>query len=109
MPETQTTEAAVGLIARIAQSLGYPAIVIELITFGLLIVMLLVVVFAVLAIFRIRREMISLNFKIMYIGRLIEEAVKKPQIPKAAKKPAKIKAKRPLPSEPTEAGEKFKL
>ena len=109
MPETQTTEATVGLIAQIAQSLGYPAIVIELIMFGFLIIVLLVVVFAVLAIFRIRKEMISLNFKIMYIGRLIEEAIKKPQIPKTAKKPSKIKAKRPLPAEPTEASKKFKL
>ena len=109
MPEAQTTEAAVGLIAHIAQSLGYPVIIIELIIFGLLVIMLLVVVFAVLAIFRIRKEMISLNFKIMYIGRLIEQAVKKPQIPKSVKKPAKTKAKKPMPAGPTEASEKFKL
>ena len=50
MPQAQTTEAAVGLIAQIAQSLGYPVIIIELIIIGLLVILLLVVVFAVLAI-----------------------------------------------------------
>lgn len=109
MPETQTTEAAVGLIGQIAESLGYPTIVVELIMVGFLIILLLVVVFAVLAIFRIRKELISLNFKIIYIGRLIEQAVKKPSIPTAAKKPPKVKAKKPAPAEPTEASEKFKL
>ena len=109
MPETQTAEAAVGLIAQIAESLGYPAIIIELIIVGFLIILLLVVVFAVLAIFRIRKELISLNFKIVYIGRLIEQAVKKPSIPVAAKKSPKVKAKKPTPPEPTEATEKFKL
>ena len=116
MPETEATQTAVGLIGQIAASLGYPTIVIELIMVGFLIILLLVVVFAVLALFRIRKELISLNFKIIYIGRLIEQAVKKPEIPKAtqnqtraAQKQAKISAKKPVPAEPTEASEKFKL
>jgi hypothetical protein len=54
--------------------------------------------------------MISLNFKIIYIGRLIEEAVKGPRKPEAAKAPPGDRPeKKPAPAEPTEATEKFKL
>jgi hypothetical protein len=105
----QEAEAATGLIARIAASLGYPTIVVELLIAGCFLILLLVVLFSVLAIFRIRKEMISLNFKIVYIGRLIEQAVKGPRLPKAAKEAPKDRPQKPAPAEPTEATEKFKL
>jgi hypothetical protein len=105
----QEAEAATGLIAQIAASLGYPTIVVELIVAGCFLILLLFVVFSVLAIFRIRKEMISLNFKIVYIGRLIEQAVKGPRMPEATKPPPKDQPKKPAPPEPAEATEKFKL
>jgi hypothetical protein len=109
MKETHTAEVTAGLIGQIAHSLGYPVIVIESLFFGFLIVLLLAVVFAVMAIFRIRKEMISLNFKIAYIGRLIEQAVKGPRLSKAAEEVPKDRPRKPAPAEPIEANEKFKL
>ena len=106
----QEAEAATGLMARIAASLGYPTIVVELIVAACFLILLLVVIFSVLALFRIRKEMISLNFKIIYIGRLIEEAVKGPRKREAAKAPPGDRPeKKPASAEPTEATEKFKL
>jgi len=109
MPETETGTAAVGLIDQLAAALGVSPIVIEISIFAFLVVLLLVTIFAVLAIFRIRKEMISLNFKIVYIGRLIEQAVKGPATPKAAQAPPTEKKKSPAPPEPKESGDKFKL
>ena len=108
MPETETA-AALGLIDQIAAALGCAPAVVEILMFVCLLVLLLTGVFAVLAIFRIRRELISLNFKIIYIGRLIEQAVKRPEIPAAIKKPAQTGTVTPAPAAPTEASEKFKL
>lgn len=105
----QEAEAATGLIARIAASLGYPTIAVELLIAGCFLILLLVVLFSVLAIFRIRKEMISLNFKVVYIGRLIEQALKGPRMPKAAEEAPEDRPKKPAPAEPAEAAEKFKL
>jgi hypothetical protein len=106
----QEAKAATGLMAGIAASLGYPTIVVELIAAACFLILLLVVIFSVLALFRIRKEMISLNFKIIYIGRLIEAAVKGPRKPEAAQTlPRDRPKKKPAPAKPTEATEKFKL
>ena len=108
MPETET-EAAAGLMAQIAGAFGLPPAAVEPVIAVLVIVALIVAVFAVLAIFRIRKELISLNFKIVYIGRLIEQAVRKPQAPKPAQRPPTPPAKKPAPAEPSETTDKFKL
>lgn len=107
MPETGT--AAVGLIDRLAAALGYSPTIIEIFIFALLIIFLMVGIFSVLAIFRIRKEMISLNFKIIYIGRLIEQAVKKPAVPKAAPAEPKMDKAVAEPAGPKDVGDKFKL
>lgn len=108
MPETETGAAA-GLIAQIAETFGLSSAAVEVAIAVFAIVALIVAVFAVLAIFRIRRELISLNFKIVYIGRLIEQAVKKSPVPKPAQKTASPPTQKPAPAAPAEATEKFKL
>lgn len=109
MPETESGAATVGIVNQIAAALGYSPTIIEILIFAFLVILLLVGVFSILAIFRIRKEMISLNYKIIYIGRLIEQAVKKPEIPKAAPAEPKINKETQEPSGPKEVGDKFKL
>ena len=108
--ETGMTAAGTGgIFKNISLATGLPPIAVEMCFIVLGLIFLLVTITVVFAIFRIRREMISLNFKIIYIGRLIEQAVKGPQMPEAAKRSAKAQPRKPSTAESTEVSEKFKL
>ncbi len=79
---------AASIFERIAQSLGLPPMVVE-ISFIILTMIIILLVFVFLfTVLRIRKEMISLNFKLGYIARLLKREIEGPTIsPEPAKSP----------------------
>ena len=64
------------MIQEIADSIGFPALFIEIGLLLFLTALIVIVVFLVLAIFRIKNEMIIMGYTINYIARLLERGYK---------------------------------
>lgn len=83
---------AVSIFEKIALSLGVSPLVVEL-SFIILTMMIILIVFVFLfATLRIRKEMISLNFKLGYIARLLKREIEGHAIspePETQKEPPK--------------------
>ena len=69
---------ATSIFERIAQSLELPPLVVE-ISFIILTMIIILIVFVLLfSVLRIRKEIISLNFKLGYIARLLKREIEGP-------------------------------
>ena len=86
--------ASAGIFQNIADATGLPLISVEIGTLILVLIFVLIVITVVLAILRIRRETISLNFKLGYIASLMKRELERP----AAKKEPESR-KEPEPEE----------
>jgi len=111
MPATEAAFTGSGIAARIAALTGLPPVVIEIALALLIILAVIAAVALVLAVFRIRKELISLNVKIIYIGRMLERAFPAPPISSdtAPKPPGKAAARATEEAEAAEDEEKWKL
>ena len=89
---SETTASQAGsILEKIAISLGWPPLAVEICFIILTMTIILVIFIVVFAILRIRQEMISLNFKMGYIARLLKREIEGPQLkkePEKAQKPS---------------------
>jgi hypothetical protein len=92
MGSENTVPEAASIFEKIAMSLGMPPLTVEISFIILTMIIFLVVIVLVFAILRIRKEMISLNFKLGYIARLLKREIEGPAItqePEQKKEPDK--------------------
>ncbi len=80
MGSENTVPEAASIFEKIAMSLGMPPLAVEISFIILTMIIFLVVIVLVFAILRIRKEMISLNFKLGYIARLLKREIEGPAI-----------------------------
>jgi hypothetical protein len=78
MGSETTVEEAAGTLEKIALSLGLPPFVVEISFIILTLIIFLIAVVFLFAVLRIRKEMISLNFKFGYIARLLKREIGSP-------------------------------
>ena len=78
-PET-TVSQATSILDKIAISLGWPPLAVEICFIILTMIIILVIFIVVFAILRIRKEMISLNFKLGYIARMVKREIEGSEI-----------------------------
>ena len=104
-------ESAVGaasIFEKIAQSLGLTPMVVELSFIILIIISILIVFIFLFTALRIRKEMISLNFKLGYIARLLKREIEGPAIsPEPTASPEPEIKKEPPKEEPYQEEWKF--
>ena len=86
--ETTVPQAA-SIFEKIAMSLGWPSLAVELSFIILTMIFILVFFVVVFAILRIRKELISLNFKLGYIARVLKREIEGPGFQKKSEKPEK--------------------
>jgi hypothetical protein len=80
---SETTAAqATSILDKLAMSLGWPPLAVEICVIILTMIIILVIFIVVFAILRIRREMISLNFKLGYIARMVKREIEGAEIKK---------------------------
>lgn len=92
MGSESTIGEAVNIFDKIAGSLGVSPFLIEVGFSILVMIVILIVVVFLFAILRIRKEMISLNFKLGYIARLLKREIEGPPpgpAPEEKKEPQK--------------------
>ena len=75
--ETTVPQAA-SIFEKIAMSLGWPSLAVELGFIIIIMIFIMVILVAVFAILRIRKELISLNFKMGYIARVLKREIEGP-------------------------------
>ena len=75
MGSQTTVSQTASIFDKIAMSMGWPPLAVEICLIILTMIILLVIFIVVFAILRIRREMISLNFKLGYIARMIKHEI----------------------------------
>ena len=78
MGSENTVGEAVSIFDKIAGSLGVSPFVVEICFIILMMIIILVVMVFLFATLRIRKEMISLNFKLGYIARLLKREIEGP-------------------------------
>ena len=78
MGSENTIGEAVSIFDKIAGSLGVSPFVAEICFIILVMIIILIVMVFLFAILRIRKEMISLNFKLGYIARLLKREIEGP-------------------------------
>ena len=78
MGSENTIAEAVSIFDKIAGSLGVSPFIVEICFIILMMVIILIVMVFLFAILRIRKEMISLNFKLGYIARLLKREIEGP-------------------------------
>jgi len=86
--ETTVPQAA-SIFEKIAMSLDWPSLAVELSFIILTMIFILVILVAVFAILRIRKELISLNFKMGYIARVLKREIEGPGFEKESEKTEK--------------------
>ena len=89
MGSESTVGEAASIFEKIALSLGLSPFVIEISFILLTMIILLIVIVFLFATLRIRKEMISLNFKLGYIARLLKREIEGPP---ASQEPEKKEA-----------------
>ena len=91
MGSENTIGEAVSILDKIAGSLGVSTFFVEICFIILIMIIILIVMVFLFAILRIRKEMISLNFKLGYIARLLKREVEglPPGPPEKKKEPEK--------------------
>ena len=92
MGSETTVPQAVSIFDKIAMSLGWPSLAVELSFIILTMIFILIILVAVFSVLRIRKELISLNFKMGYIARLLKREIEGPQLPKEPEKAQKPSA-----------------
>jgi hypothetical protein len=90
---------AVSIFEKIAQSLGLPPMVVEIGFIILTMIIILIVFIFLFTALRIRKEMISLNFKLGYIARLLKREIEGPEISPGPTKSPELKTKKEPPKE----------
>ena len=99
---------AASIFEKIAQSLGLTPLVVEISFIILTMIIILIVLVFLFTTLRIRKEMISLNFKLGYIARLIKREIEGPPISQEpAKSPEPETKKEPAKKEPYKEEWKF--
>ena len=109
-----TAGEAASIFEKIAQSLGMPSIVVEIGFIILTMIIILIVLVFLFTILRIRKEMISLNFKLGYIARLLKREIEGPATtpgpaisPEPSKSPEPETREKPAKEEPYKEEWKF--
>ncbi len=95
MGSETTVSQATSILDKIAMSLGWPPLAVEICFIILTMIILLVIFIVVFAILRIRKEMISLNFKLGYIARMVKREIEESEIkrtPEIEQKPQEVDA-----------------
>lgn len=96
------------IFEKIAQSLGLPPMVVEISFIILAMIIILIVFIFLFTALRIRKEMISLNFKLGYIARLLKREIEEPAIiPEPTMSPEPEIKKEPPKEEPYKEEWKF--
>jgi len=93
MGSENTVGEAVSIFEKIAGSLGVSPFVVEICFIILMMIIILVVMIFLFAILRLRKEMISLNFKLGYIARMVKREIEESEIkrtPEIEQKPQKV-------------------
>jgi hypothetical protein len=91
-PET-TASQATSILEEIAISLGWPPLAVEICFIIFTMVIILVIFIVVFAILRIRKELISLNFKLGYIARMVKREIEGSEVKRTtevAQKPPEV-------------------
>jgi hypothetical protein len=78
MGSQSTIGEAASIFDKIAGSLGLSPFAVEICFFILMMIIILIVLVFLFAILRVRKEMISLNFKLGYIARLLKREIEGP-------------------------------
>ena len=78
MGSESTAGEAASIFEKIALSLGLSPLVVEISFIILTMIIILIVIVFLFATLRIRKEMISLNFKLGYIARLLKREIEGP-------------------------------
>ena len=103
-----TAGEAASIFEKIAQSLGLPPFVVEISFIILTMIVILIVFIFLFTTLRIRKEMISLNFKLGYIARLLKREIEGPAIsPEPKISPEPETKKEPAKEEPYKEEWKF--
>ena len=104
----ETAVEAASIFEKIAQSLGLTPLVVELSFIILTMITILIVFVFLFAALRIRKEIISLNFKLGYIARLLKREIEGPAIsPEPTISPEPEIKKEPSKEEPFQEEWKF--
>ena len=90
---------AASIFEKIAQSLGLPPMVVEISFIILTMIIILIVFIFLFTALRIRKEMISLNFKLGYIASLLKREIEGPAISPGPTKSREPKTKKEPPKE----------
>ncbi len=99
---------AASIFDKIAQSLGLTPLVVEISFIVLTIIIILIVFVFLFTALRIRKEIISLNFKLGYIARLLKREIEGPAIsPEPTTSPEPEIKKEPSKEEPYQEEWKF--
>lgn len=75
MGSETTVSQATSIFEKIAMSLGWSSLAVEICFIIFTMIIILVIFIVVFAILRIRKEMISLNYKLGYIARLVNRGI----------------------------------
>ena len=75
MGSETTVSQATTILDKIAMSLGWPPLAVEIFFIILTVIIVLVIFIVLFAILRIRKELIRLNFKLGYIARMVKREI----------------------------------
>ena len=93
MATEMTVAETSSIFQEIAMATGLPSLAVEVGFIVLALIIILLIIMVVSAILRIRKEMISLNFKISYIARLLKRQIEGAALKKEPEKKVEPKDK----------------